>query len=125
MIVVLERYSIIGLTFSVILILLDFYLVKKRRISGGTYALWLIIGLSVGAVSIVPAFFTLLLIIFETQFLISAVIGTAFLTLLLLVFYLHYRLNEVSDRVIKLVAEISALKYNFNPKRERENEDDC
>jgi len=115
----IERYSIVGLAFSAIIILLDLYLLKKRKISGRTFTRWLITGFVIGVVSLVPAFFTLLYVILGTEVLISAVTATAFMVLLLMIFYLDYKLNDLNDKLMKLTVELSAYKYN--PKRKRGN----
>jgi len=119
----LERYSIIGLMFSAIIILLDLYLLKKRKINVNTFARWFILGLAIGTVSVVPAFFTLLYMVLGTEVLISAVTVTAFMVLLLMIFYLDYRLNELKDNLMKLTAELSVLKYNPNSKMLKKEDD--
>jgi hypothetical protein len=121
--VILERYSIIGLMFSAMIILLDLYLLKRRKIYASTFALWFLIGLAIGTLSVIPAFLTLLYVALGTEAVISAVIGTAFMVTLLMIFYFDYRLNELRDRLIKLTAEFSALKYNPRLKEsEKEND---
>jgi len=112
----LERYSIIGLMFSVTIILLNLYLLKKRKINAKSFTLWFILGLTIGIVSMVPAFFSLLYVFFGTEFLISAVTVTAFMVLVLMIFYLDYKVNDLNDKLMKLTAELSALKYNPNSK---------
>ena len=112
-----ERYSIIGIVFSVIIVLIDLYLLKNRKISGGTFTRWFIIGFGIGIASLVPAVFTFLYMILGTEVLISAVTVTSFMVLLLLIFHMDYRLNSLNDKVMKLVVELSAYKHN--PKRKK------
>jgi hypothetical protein len=121
--VILERYLIIGIMFSATIILLDLYLLKRRKIDASTFALWFVIGLVIGTVSVIPSFLTLLYAVLGTEALISAVSGTAFLVVLLLIFYLDYRLNELRDRLLKLTAEFSALKYNPHLKATKKEND--
>ena len=109
--------------FSAIIILLDLYLLKKRKIDVNTFARWFILGLAIGTVSVVPAFFTLLYMVLGTEVLISAVTVTAFMVLLLMIFYLDYRLNELKDNLMKLTAELSVLKYNPNSKMLKKEDD--
>lgn len=118
-----ERYSIIGLMFSVMIILLDLYLLKRRKIDASTFARWFVIGLAIGTASVIPAFLTLLYAALGTEALISAVTGTAFLVVLLMIFYFDYRLNELRDRLMKLTAEFSALKYNPHLKASKKEND--
>ena len=119
----MERYSIFGLIFSAIILLSDLHLLKKRKISGSTFTRWFIIGLALGIVSLVPAFFALLYIVLGTQILISAVTVTAFMVLLLLIFYLDYQINELSDKVMKLTAKVSYISYNLKVNRNKKKDD--
>lgn len=120
----IERYSIIGIAFSATIILIDLYLLKKRKISGGTFTRWFIIGFATGIVSSVPAVFTLFYVILGTEVLISAVTVMSFMVLLLLIFYMDYRLNDLNDKVMKLVAKMSAQEYSPDQKGEHENKSD-
>lgn len=117
----IERYSIIGIAFSAIIILIDLYLLRKHKISGGTFTRWFIIGFATGIVSSVPVIFTLFYMILGTDVLISAVTATSFMILLLLIFYMDYRLSDLNDKVMKLVAKMSANDYGPNQKDERKN----
>ena len=120
----IERYSIIGIAFSGVIILLDLYLLKKDKVNGSTFTRWFIIGFVIGIVSLVPATFTFIYVILGTEVLISAVTVASFMSLLLLIFYLDYRLNSVNDKLMKLVALVSAREYDSNRKRENESVND-
>jgi hypothetical protein len=120
----IERYSIIGITFSALIILIDLYLLKKRKISGGTFTRWFIIAIGTGIVSSIPSIFTFFYVLLGTEVLISAVTVTSFMSLLLLIFYLDYRLNRLNDRLMKLVALVSAQEYDFDRKHKDENKSD-
>jgi len=120
----IERYSIIGIAFSGVIILLDLYLLKKDKVNGSTFTRWFIIGFVIGIVSLVPATFTFIYVILGTEVLISAVTVASFMSLLLLIFYLDYRLNSVNDKLMKLVALVSAREYDSNRKHENESMND-
>lgn len=117
----IERYSIIGIAFSATIIFINLYLLRKRKISEGTFTRWFIIGFATGIVSSVPGIFALFYVILGTEVLISAVTATSFMVLLLLIFYMDYRLNDLNDKVMKLVAKISANDYGPNRKNESKN----
>jgi hypothetical protein len=117
----IERYSIIGIVFSAIIMLISLYLLKKRKISGGTFTRWFIIGFAMGVVSSVPAILTFFYVVLGTDVLISAVTAMAFMVLLLLVFYLDYRLNDLNDKMMKLAAKISANDYGLDQGSEGKN----
>jgi hypothetical protein len=117
----IERYSVIGIVFSAIIILLSLYLLKNRRITGGTFTRWFVIGLVIGVVSSVPAVLTFFYMILGTDVLISAVTAMSFMVLLLLVFYLDYRVNDLNDKIMKLAAKISANDYGLNKAYESKN----
>ena len=108
-----ERYSIIGIIFSAIIVLTSLYLLRKRKISGGTFTLWFIIGLTLGVVSFVPSIWTLLYVVLGTDFLLSALTIVGFMVLLLLIFYLDYRLNDLNDKMLKLAAKVSSDDYGL------------
>lgn len=119
----LERYSIIGLIFSATTILLDLYLLKKRKIDTSTFTRWFLLGLAIGTISVVPALFTFIQMVLGTEVTISAVTVTAFMVLLLMILYLDYRLNELKDKLMKLTAEFSALRYDPNSKVLKKEDD--
>lgn len=107
----LGRYSLIGLLFAIFILLLDFYLLRKRKIQGRGFVFWFITGVVVGLFSGIPALFSLFLILFGTEELISAVTATGFLFFLVAFFYLHYRISELHSQVMKLAMEVSVVKY--------------
>jgi len=59
----------------------------------------------------VPALFSLFLILFGTEELVSAVVATGFFFFLLAFFYIHYRISELHSQLMKLTMEISVAKY--------------
>jgi len=123
----LERYTLVGLAFSLTIILLDFYLLRKRKIQGRGFVFWFIVGAVVGLFSTVPYLFALLTLFYGTQELVTAITVTGFLFFLLMFFYLHYRLSELQTQLMKLAMEISAAKYSrkqsvTNPKSENTKE---
>ena len=119
----IERYSIIGIIFSAIIVLASLYLLRKRKINGGTFTRWFIIGLTLGVISFVPAVWTILYVVLGTDFLLSAVTAVAFMVLLLLVFYLDYRVNDLNDKILKLAAKVSADDYSLGKMGEDTSKD--
>jgi len=107
----LERSSLIGLAFSVVLLILDFYLLRERKIRGKAFVFWLMIGATVGLLSVVPSLISLFDLVFGTQFTVSALLATVFMFFLLALFYFHYRLNELQSMITKLAMEMSVRKY--------------
>jgi len=107
-----ERYTLIGIAFSLAIVILDFYFLRKRRIEGKAFVLWFSIGLVVGVFSALPYLLELLTILFGTQELVSAVTATGFLFLLLLIFYLYSRISEIQSQLMKLAMEISVERYS-------------
>ena len=114
----LERYSFIGLAFSLLVIFLDFYLLRKRKIQGKGFVFWFFVGTTLGLVSIVPSVISEIYIIFGTQFTISSIMATGFLFFLLAIFYLHYKLTELHGLLMKLVLEVSVTKYGEKPAKQ-------
>jgi cell division protein FtsB len=71
-----------------------------------------VIATTIGVFSIVPSLFEFLYFIFRTEALISSVTVVVFFSLLLLIFYLHIKVDELTVKVAKLAAEVSALQYD-------------
>ena len=107
-----ERYSVIGVVFALIIILLDFYFLRKRKIQGKGFVFWFIVGVVLGLFSTVPFLFELLTLLYGTEELISAVTVTGFLFFLIVFLYLHSRISELHSLLMKLAMEISLVKYD-------------
>jgi len=69
------------------------------------------VGAVVGLFSTVPFLFELLILIYGTQYLVTAITATGFLFFLLMFFYLYYRLSELHSQLMKLAMQISAAEY--------------
>ena len=108
----LERYALIGIAFSLVLIILDFYLLRKRKINGKGFVLWFIIGVVVGLIFAVPPVLSFVYLMFGTEFSISAFMAVGFMFLLFLTFYLYYKISEVHSLLMKLAVEVSVAKYS-------------
>lgn len=126
----LERYSLVGLAFSLTILLLDFYLLRKRKIQGKGFVFWFVISTIVGLFSTVPFLFELLILFYGTQELLTALTVTGFFFFLLMFFYLYYQLSELHSQMMKLAMEISVAKYGrkhclSNPKsKDTEKQED-
>lgn len=107
-----ERYSLIGIVFCIVLIILDFYLLRKRKINGKGFVLWFIIGMVVGLLFAVPPLLSFVYLMFGTEFTISAFVATGFLFFLFLSFYLYYKISELHGLLMKLAMEMSVAKYS-------------
>ena len=84
-----ERYSLVGIAFSIVIILLDFYLLRKRKIQGRSFLIWFIIGALLGLFSGVPPLFALIGIIFGTENIVNAIMAAGLLFFLVAIFYLN------------------------------------
>jgi hypothetical protein len=106
-----ETYSLIGIWVALILLVLDFYLVRKRKIQGRTFFLWFIIGVVLAVFSAVPPMISLVNMLVGTEFTISAVVAVGFLFFILVFFYLDYRISELRSQLMKLAMEVSVAKF--------------
>jgi len=107
-----ERYSLVGVVFSIVIIFLDFYLLRKRKIQGRSFLIWFIIGAVLGLFSGIPPLFGLVWVFFGTENLVNAIMATGFLFFLLAFFYLNYRISEMHSLLMKLAMEVSVAKYS-------------
>jgi hypothetical protein len=103
-------YSLLGLTFSALLISLATYSLVRRRISPQLYLISILIGVASAAVSAVPGIVSTMAEIMGTQYVISSVSITSSLLLLSLALYLFYRIDRLTDKVMKLTAMISSTR---------------
>ncbi|MFB0567284.1 MAG: DUF2304 domain-containing protein [Candidatus Bathyarchaeia archaeon] len=101
----------IGAVFALTIILLDFYLLRKRKIQGRGFVFWFLVGAFLGLFSIVPSFLSAISFIFGTEFAISSILATGFLFFLLAIFYLHYKITELQGLLMKLTMEVSLIRY--------------
>jgi len=101
----------VGTAFALAIILLDFYLLRKRKIQGKGFAFWFTVGVVLGLFSTVPYLFELLTLLYGTEELISAVTATGFLFFLLVFLYMHSRISELQNLVMKLAMELSLIKH--------------
>jgi hypothetical protein len=106
-----ETYSLLGVLVALILIFVDFYLLRKRKIQGRAFFLWFVTGVVLALFSAVPplvSFFTLLV---GTEFTISAVVAVGFMFFVFVFFYLDYRISELRSQLMKLAMELSVAKF--------------
>lgn len=107
-----ERYALIGIIFSIILITLDFYLLRKHKINGKGFVLWFIIGTVVGLLSAVPPILSFVYYVIGTELTISAFMGAGFIFFIFFMFYLYYKISELRSLLMKLAMEVSVAKYS-------------
>lgn len=106
-----ERYSLIAFAVAFVIIFLDLYLLRKGKIQGRNFFLWIVIGLLLGLFSGVPPFLSILSLFLGTETLFNAVLASGLLFFLLAIFYLSYRISEMNSLLMKLAIEVSAKKY--------------
>lgn len=107
-----EIYQVFGLVFALVLLVLDFYLLRKRKLSGKGFVLWFIIGVTIGLLSMVPPLLSLIYILIGTELWLSAFMSVGFAFFLLAIFYLYYRVSELHSLLVKLAMELSVAKYS-------------
>jgi hypothetical protein len=98
--------------FALTIIILDFHLLRQRKIQGKGFVFWFMVGIVLGLFSTVPFLFELLTMLYGTQELVSAVTVTGFLFFLLVFLYLHSKVSELHSLLMKLAMELSLIKYN-------------
>ena len=115
----MEPYSLVGIVFALAIVLIDFYLLRKRRIGGRGFVLWLAIGVGMGIVFIAPTIVLPPIIRFlGAEYWLSGITTAAFMFFLAMTFYLyvmtfyfHSRISELHDMLMKLTMEFSVRKY--------------
>ena len=115
-----QTYSLIGVLVASLLIILDFYLLRKQKIEGRAFVLWFIVGVVLALFSAVPPLVSLVYLFVGTELLISTIVVVGFLFFLLVFFYLDYRISEMRNKLMKLAMQVAITKYSekqSNPKR--------
>lgn len=107
-----ERYTLFGLVFSVAIIILNFYLLRERKIRGKAFVFWLMVGGVLGLFSLAPNLIGLFDLVFGFQYTISGILVTVFMFFLVTIFYFQYRINELQNMLTKLAMEVSVRKYS-------------
>jgi hypothetical protein len=107
----LPAYSIIGIAVATLIVIVDFYLLRKEKMQGRGFLLWLLIGAVVGVFSAVPTLFGLISWVFQTQNPVNGIMASSILFLLIAVFYIYYKLSEMHSLLMKLAMEVSVRKY--------------
>lgn len=97
---------------ALVLVAVDFYLLRNRKIRGKTFVVWLLIGAVVGLFSAVPTLISFITDLFGTEFTVSAVVAGVFILFLLTSFYFNYKISELQIMLTKLAMEISVKKYD-------------
>jgi len=108
----LERYTLIGVGVSLVIILLDLYLLRRRKITGRGFVFWLLIGAGLGLLSGAPPLISLIGAILGTAYTISTIVGAGFLFFLSVFFYLDYRIYKLELQIAKLAMELSVARYS-------------
>jgi hypothetical protein len=106
-----QPYSLLGVLAAFILIAMDFYLLRKRKIQGRAFVLWFVTGVVLALFSAVPPLISLVSLLVGTEFTISAVVAVGFLFFILVFFYLDYRISELRSQLMKLAIEVSVAKF--------------
>jgi hypothetical protein len=119
---VYEGYTALGIAFAGALVAVDIFLLKRHRVSPGTFARWLLIGLAAGIVSLIPAVITLFALFLGTEFSLSAATLVSFLFLLVLILYLDFRLGNIESKLTMLVASMASEEYSML-KRDRDRKE--
>lgn len=115
---IIGRYSLIGFLVSVFIIFLNFYLIKKRKITSFTFTIWLIIGFLISIISIIPSVYLLIFRIFGAQFQLSSITVAGFIFLTSFIFYLNVVIDGLKDKLMKLTVIVTAHRFNFRKKGE-------
>jgi hypothetical protein len=106
-----QPYSLLGVLAALILIAVDFYLLRKRKVQGRGFVLWFVTGVVLALFSAIPPLISLVNLLVGTEFTISAVVAVGFLFFVFIFFYLDYRISELRSHLMKLAMEVSVAKF--------------
>lgn len=107
-----EGYSLLGILVAFVLLVLDFYLLRRRKLQARAFVLWFIVGVVLAVFSVVPPLVSFVYILVGTELIISTVVVVGFLFFILVFFYLDYKISELRDQVMKLAMELSLERFS-------------
>lgn len=81
---------------------------RKQKISQGTFTLWIIVGIIITLVALIPTLIFSIRDFLNTEFTLPAVLGLSMVFLVLLVFYLHQKVDILNQKITKLIAELAS-----------------
>ena len=106
-----DIFSIIGFLLGVFFISISIIRLKKQNITQSTFVIWTFVGIIIAIISLVPSAIFAIQTFLGTDFILSAVFGTAFIFLAGLVFYLHQKVDMINQRITKLLAELGTYEF--------------
>jgi len=113
-----EVYSIVGTILGIFIISNSLLRLRKQKISQGTFTLWIIVGVVITLVAVIPTLIFSIQAFLNTEFTLSAVLGLSIVFLVLLVFYLHQKVDMLNQKIMKLIAELASNQFYKSYKKD-------
>lgn len=107
----LPTYSFIGVAFGLFIIAADVVLLRKHKMPGRMFLVWLIYGIAVCYVAIDPSVFSHITQLLGAQYTLTGVVMAGFATLSVMFLYLNYRIAELQSQLMKLTMNVSVADF--------------
>ena len=107
----LPPYSLIGVAFGLFIIAADIILLRKHKLSGRMFLLWLVYGIAVCYVAVDPSIFSRVTQLLGLQFTLTGVVIAGFAILSVMFLYLNYRIVELQSQLMKLAINVSVEDF--------------
>ena len=113
----LPPYSLIGVAYGLFIIVIDIVLLRKRKMSGRMFLVWLVYGAAVCYVAVDTSIFSRITQLLGLQFTITGVVVAGFAILSIMFLYLNYKIAELQSQMMKLAMNVSVTKFTDKGKK--------
>ena len=107
----LPPYSLIGIAYGLFIIVADIILLRKRKMSGRMFLVWIVYGVVVCYVAVDTAIFSRITQILGVQYTLTGVVVAGFSIVSLMFLYLNYRIAELQSQLMKLAMNVSIVEF--------------
>lgn len=123
----LPTYSLIGVAYGLFIIVVNIILLRKHRMSGRMFLVWLVYGAAVCYVAVDTSIFSRITQLLGLQYTLTGVVVAGFAILSIMFLYLNYKIAELQSQMMKLAMNVSVAEFTDkgkNASKTRGNPDD-
>jgi len=123
----MPTYVDVGLVFSLSLVIVSLYLLRRHSISSRSFLGWFLVGAGLALVFGVPTFLPTMQRFLGTQILLSSVVFAGAVFALSMIFYQQWKLSDSENKIRSLASEVALLRYRVDessipPREERRSQ---
>ncbi len=119
----LPPYSLIGLAYGLFIITVNIILLRKRKMSGRMFLLWLFYGVVVCYVAVDTSIFSRITQLLGVQYTLTSVVVAGFAIVSIAFLYLNYKIAELQSQLMKLAMNVSIVDFTEKDKKAHKTQD--